>query len=112
LGDRRERILIEDAGDPVGVTASTGSLAEAVEAAFTPPSFFGSTPEIATCLSTLDAINIAAVAQGLNLERLRLMREIGKDSLDARQSARSFWLPILQLVLLNLLLPTLTGLLG
>jgi hypothetical protein len=64
------------------------------------------------CLNALDSLDVSAIAQGLDLERLRVMREVAKDALDARQTVRSFWLQILQLVLLNLLLPTLAALLG
>jgi hypothetical protein len=64
------------------------------------------------CIKMLAAIDLGTISQGLDIEYLRTRREIAKDMLDARQAVRSFWLSIAQLVLLNLLLPILTALLG
>lgn len=64
------------------------------------------------CIEMLAAIDLGTISQGLDIERLRMLREIAKDTLDARQAMRTFWLSIAQLVLLNLLLPILTALLG
>lgn len=67
---------------------------------------------IDACIKALGELDMAVIGQSLDIERVRLMKEIGKEALDARQTIRSFWLSLAQLVLLNLLLPTLTALLG
>jgi hypothetical protein len=61
------------------------------------------------CLDALGAISIGPVLDSQNLQALR---DISKEAVDARQAERTFWLQVMQLVLLNLLLPTLTALLG
>jgi len=88
-------------------------------AQFRPGASGGTTPVLVdrqaatdACLQVLDSAELAAVGPGLDIERLRLLRDLGKDALDARQAIRSFWLQAAQLVLLNLLLPALTALLG
>jgi hypothetical protein len=92
---------------------------DACVAQFRPGASGGTTPVLVdrqaatdACLQVLDSAELAAVGPGLDIERLRLLRDLGKDALDARQAIRSFWLQAAQLVLLNLLLPALTALLG
>jgi hypothetical protein len=53
-----------------------------------------------------------SASQAVDLDRLRLMKEYAQDAHEHRQAFRSFWLQAAQLVLLNLLLPLLTALLG
>jgi hypothetical protein len=64
------------------------------------------------CIQMLEPLRQLTVSQATDLERLRLMKEYAKDAHDHRQAFRSFWLQASQLVLLNLLLPLLTALLG
>jgi hypothetical protein len=68
--------------------------------------------ELEDCLVILNTIKEIATLRDIDLERLRLLREIAKDIRDYHQAFRSFWLQAGQLILLNLLLPILTALLG
>ena len=63
-----------------------------------------------TCGSLLGTVEKSAPK--VDLDRMHVLRDITKDRQDAHQSFRSFWLQAAQLILLNLLLPLLTGLLG
>jgi hypothetical protein len=72
----------------------------------------GETDELGDCLLILAIAKKFAVGTGLELDRVRLLKEFIKDSQDHHQAFRSFWLQAAQLVLLNLLLPVLTALLG
>lgn len=64
------------------------------------------------CVQILDPLRQVSASQAIDLDRLRLLKEYAKDAHDHRQAFRSFWLQAAQLVLLNLLLPLLTALLG
>src|SRR5262249_26270897 len=64
------------------------------------------------CVQILEPVRLISSAQALDIDRLRLMKEYAKDAHDHRQAFRTFWLQAAQLVLLNLLLPLLTALLG
>jgi hypothetical protein len=64
------------------------------------------------CARILDPLRQVSAGQAIDLDRLRLMKDYAKDAHDHRQAFRSFWLQAAQLVLLNLLLPLLTALLG
>ena len=64
------------------------------------------------CARILDPLRQVSASQAIDLDRLRLMKDYAKDAHDHRQAFRSFWLQAAQLVLLNLLLPLLTALLG
>jgi hypothetical protein len=64
------------------------------------------------CTDILKRVEGGIRPQGLSLERLKLMVELSKD-LETHQAAfHSFWVQMAQMVLLNLLLPLLTGLFG
>jgi hypothetical protein len=64
------------------------------------------------CVQILGPLRQVSASQAIDLDRLRLMREYAKDAHEHRQAFRAFWLQAAQLVLLNLLLPVLTALLG
>ena len=65
-----------------------------------------------SCTDILKRVEGGMRPQGLSLERLKLMVELSKD-LETHQAAfHSFWVQMAQMVLLNLLLPLLTGLFG
>jgi hypothetical protein len=64
------------------------------------------------CTLALSTARAAADVARDDVESIRALREIAKDVRDAQQSTRSFWLQVAQLILLNLLLPVLTALLG
>jgi hypothetical protein len=64
------------------------------------------------CVQILGPLRLLSTSQAIDLDRLRLMKEFAQDAHDHRQAFRSFWLQAAQLVLLNLLLPLLTALLG
>ena len=69
------------------------------------------TADIEACEGTLAAARERADRSG-DVERLRVLRELSKDAREFHQSFRAFWIQAAQLVLLNLLLPVLTALLG
>lgn len=54
----------------------------------------------------------AAAAGSFNVEKVRALDGFVKTIDDAQRSFQSFWLQVAQLILLNLLLPLLTGLFG
>jgi hypothetical protein len=64
------------------------------------------------CVQILDPLRQVSASQAIELDRLRMMKEYAKGAHDHRQAFRLFWLQAAQLVLLNLLLPLLTALLG
>ena len=48
----------------------------------------------------------------MDVDRLRVMRDFTKDIHDNHQALRTFWISATQLILVNVLLPLLTALLG
>jgi hypothetical protein len=64
------------------------------------------------CVAILDPLRQTSATEAIDLDRLRLLKDYAKDAHEHRQAFRSFWLQAAQLVLLNLLLPLLTALLG
>ncbi|HEX4554819.1 MAG TPA: hypothetical protein VH249_12580 [Xanthobacteraceae bacterium] len=64
------------------------------------------------CGKILEPLSRVSPSQALDIERLRLLKDYAKDAHEHRQAFRSFWLQAAQLILLNLLLPLLTALLG
>ena len=69
-------------------------------------------PAAKQCALVLSTARAAADLARDDVEMTRALREIAKDVREAQQSTRSFWLQVAQLLLLNLLLPVLTALLG
>lgn len=64
------------------------------------------------CIAALGGLRLASEARANDIEKLRLFRDFASDAHAHRQAFRSFWLQAAQLILLNLLLPLLTALLG
>lgn len=64
------------------------------------------------CALIVTTLKSLADARSTDLDRIRLLKDFSKDVRDQHQAFRSFWLQAAQLVLLNLLLPVLTALLG
>ena len=67
---------------------------------------------LATCDDLLAIVQKAAAAAVINIEKIKVLSDFAKDVNDRQQSFRSFWIQIAQLILLNLLFPLLTALLG
>lgn len=66
---------------------------------------------IENCIKTLESVRYA-VGGPMDTDRLRVMRDFAKDVHDKHQGLRTFWINATQLVLVNVLLPLLTALLG
>jgi hypothetical protein len=64
------------------------------------------------CLLIVTVLKNLSDLKAADLDRIRLLRDFAKDVRDEHQSFRTFWLQAGQLILLNLLLPLLTALLG
>jgi hypothetical protein len=67
---------------------------------------------LTTCAGILEEAGKKALAASPGLERIRLLTELSKQINDNRQSFHTSWIQEAQLILLNLLLPLLTGLFG
>ncbi len=67
---------------------------------------------LSRCIDTLALLQQGASSAALNLEKLHALTEFAKEVNEHRQTFRTFWLQLAQLILLNLLLPLLTALLG
>lgn len=67
--------------------------------------------KIGNCIEILER-HKAALGTSVDLEQLRLIRDFTKDIHDNHQSFRTFWISAAQLILVNVLLPLLTALLG
>ena len=63
------------------------------------------------CTRILDSLRYSAGGP-IDPERLRALRDLAKDVSDSHQALRTFWISAAQLVLVNVLLPLLTALLG
>ena len=63
------------------------------------------------CIKILEALRYTAGGP-IDLERLRVMRDFAKDIHDNNQGLRTFWISAAQLILINVLLPLLTAMLG
>ena len=61
------------------------------------------------CAVTLEAVFVPPAADA---QRLTLIKELQKAQAEERIARRAYWMQIAQLVLINLLLPILTALLG
>lgn len=61
------------------------------------------------CAVTLEAVFVPPAA---DVQRLALIKELQKAQAEERTARRAYWMQIAQLVLINLLLPILTALLG
>jgi hypothetical protein len=66
---------------------------------------------IERCIKTLESVRYA-FGGPMDTDRLRVMRDFAKDVHDHHQGLRTFWASASQLVLVNVLLPLLTALLG
>jgi len=66
---------------------------------------------IENCIKTLESVRYA-VGGPMDTDRLRVMRDFAKDVHESHQGLRTFWTSATQLVLVNVLLPLLTALLG
>ena len=67
---------------------------------------------LTACLDLLQIEERVARSSSVNLDRVKLLVDFSKD-VDARHQAfYTFWIQVAQLILLNLLLPLLTGLFG
>jgi hypothetical protein len=73
---------------------------------------YNSSDNLEDCLLVLTTAKESASIRSFDVDKLRLMSEFVKDSQTHHQAFRSFWLQVSQLILLNLLLPVLTALLG
>lgn len=73
-----------------------------------PPDF---DTQIDKCTRILDSTRYFAGGP-MDIDRLRLMRDFVKDAQEHHQSFRTFWISATQLILVNVLLPLLTALLG
>ena len=69
-------------------------------------------PPTTHCQPALTAARSLADTSRLDLEALRVFRDIAKDAREHQQSARTLWLQTAQFLLLNLFLPIITALLG
>ena len=65
-----------------------------------------------SCVDILHLVEKGAMAASANMDKLRIMIDFSKEVDAHRQNFHSFWVQMAQLILLNLLLPLLTGLLG
>lgn len=63
------------------------------------------------CIKLLEGLRFA-VGGPIDIDRLRVMRDVAKDVRDHHQALRTFWISATQLVLVNVLLPLLTALLA
>jgi hypothetical protein len=61
------------------------------------------------CVNTVAQLSLT---QGIIADRVKLLEDIQKTSDEERQSFRTFWLQIAQMVLMNLFFPLITALLG
>ena len=68
--------------------------------------------EAATCADTMETTLKASNGAAFSLDKVRAMTEFTKSVDDTHKSFHAFWLQVAQLILLNLLLPLLTGLFG
>lgn len=68
-------------------------------------------PEVDDCVQILTTVRNAA-SGSTDVERLRIARELSKEAREHHQAFRAFWTQAAGLILLNLLLPVLTALLG
>ncbi|MBY3378927.1 hypothetical protein [Rhizobium laguerreae] len=68
--------------------------------------------KLPACGDMLGTALKAATAGSFNLEKVRALNDFVKTVDDQQKSFQSFWLQVAQLILLNLLLPLLTGLFG
>ena len=66
---------------------------------------------VTNCIRILEALRDEA-GGSIDLDRLRVMRDFTKDIHENHQSLRTFWISAAQLILVNVLLPLLTALLG
>jgi hypothetical protein len=64
------------------------------------------------CADTLRSLEKGAIGAAANLEKIKVLTDFAKVVNEHRQTFRTFWVQVAQLVLLNLLLPLLTALLG
>jgi hypothetical protein len=76
-----------------------------------PPGTQERTALVEICIKTLELVRYA-VGGPMDTDRLRVMRDFAKDVHDNHQGLRTFWISATQLVLVNVLLPLLTALLG
>ena len=65
-----------------------------------------------TCADLLDMIDREAMSAATNLEKNKMLTDFAKDVDAQHQAFRSFFMQLAQMLLLNLLLPVLTALLG
>jgi hypothetical protein len=60
----------------------------------------------------VDTVAHLSSTQSIMADRVKLLEELQKTSDDERQSFRTFWLQVAQMVLMNLFFPLITALLG
>jgi hypothetical protein len=77
-----------------------------------PSSDTGRAEALTACAGILDEAGKKASTASPGLERIRLLTELSKQINEHRQSFHTSWFQEAQLILLNLLLPLLTGLFG
>lgn len=68
--------------------------------------------QLGDCADLLRTMRSAAAAAGANLDKIRVITEFAKTVDEQNRGYQAFWLQVAQLLLLNLLLPLLTGLFG
>ncbi len=67
--------------------------------------------DMETCGKALEQAANPGTAS-MDIDRLRLLRDLMKDANDGHQALRTFWISAAQLILVNVLLPLLTAMLG
>jgi hypothetical protein len=67
--------------------------------------------KIPNCIRIMETLR-ETVGGSIDIDRLRVLRDFTKDIHENHQSLRTFWISAAQLVLVNVLLPLLTALLG
>jgi hypothetical protein len=68
--------------------------------------------QLAACADLLHTLETESRSAAVNTDKIKLLSDFAKEAASEHQNSRSFWLQIAQLILLNLLLPILTALLG
>lgn len=68
--------------------------------------------QLSSCEDLIALLEVEARGAAADLDKIRLLTEFSKEVASSHQNTRTFWLQITQLILLNLLLPILTALLG
>lgn len=110
------KLVVDELGRNRFITASQAKrIADCIQQISTPSTIGATThgsEKLDDCLLILTTAKESASARSLETEKVRLMGEFVKDAQTSHQAFRSFWLQVSQLVLLNLLLPVLTALLG